>query len=93
MVESPPDEENPLNENSVRKLKQIAETYFHTISDVGMYSGAKDLKAITSLLEAGCKRNHIRCVLYLTIIIFSLKLFLFHILRHSISSFREQYIF
>lgn len=59
LVESPANEDSPLNENSVRKLLQIAEAFFDTIDDVNMNS-AKDLKSITSVLDASCKRNHIR---------------------------------
>ncbi|XP_031632964.1 autophagy-related protein 2 homolog B [Contarinia nasturtii] len=62
LVESPPNEHSPLNENSVRKLQQISETFFDTIEDVNMNS-AKDLKSIMSVLDFSCKRNHIRLVL------------------------------
>lgn len=58
-MESPANEESPLNENSVRKLQQIAEAFFETIDDVNINS-AKDLKSIISILDASCKRNHIR---------------------------------
>lgn len=59
LVESPANEDSPLNENSVRKMQQIAEAFFDTIDDVNMNS-AKDLKSIISVLDASCKRNHIR---------------------------------
>lgn len=52
-------EESALNENSVRKLQQIAEAFFDTVNDVNMNS-SKDLKSIISILDASCKRNHIR---------------------------------
>lgn len=52
-------EECPLNENSVRKLQQIVETFFDTVNDVNMNS-TKDLKSMISVLDASCKRNHIR---------------------------------
>lgn len=58
-MESPLNEDCPLNENSVRKLQIIAETFFDTIDDVNMNS-AKDLKSIVSVLDASCKLNHIR---------------------------------
>lgn len=58
-MESPINEDSPLNENSVKKLQQIADAFFDTIDDVNMNS-AKDLKSIISVLDASCKRNHIR---------------------------------
>lgn len=60
-MESPADEDSPLNENSVRKLQNIVEAFFDTIQDVNINS-TKDLKSIISLLDAGCKKNHIRYV-------------------------------
>lgn len=62
MLESPPDEESALNENSVRKLKQITEKFFETNRNIDTNAGAKDLKSLIALLDAGCKRNHIRYV-------------------------------
>lgn len=61
LVESPSNEDSPLNENSVRKLQQIVEAFFEKIDDVNINSG-KDLKSIISVLDASCKRNHIRYV-------------------------------
>lgn len=58
-MESPVNEDSPLNENSVKKLQQIAETFFDTLNDVNMNTG-KDLMSIISVLDASCKRNHIR---------------------------------
>lgn len=52
-----------MNENSVKKLKLISETFFNTIGDISMISGGKDLNKIISLLDAGCKKNHIRLIL------------------------------
>lgn len=59
LVESPPYEHSQLNENSVKNLQEISETFFDTIEDVNM-SSAKDLKSITSILDVSCKKNHIR---------------------------------
>lgn len=60
LVESPANEESPLNENSVRKLQQIAEAFFDKIDENVNINAAKDLKSIISVLDASCKRNHIR---------------------------------
>lgn len=57
------DEESPLSEDSLKKLKSISDTFFETIDDICVNSGAKDLNKIVSLLDKGCKKNHLRWVL------------------------------
>lgn len=60
LVESPANEESPLNENSVTKLQQIAEAFFKKIDENVNINSPKDLKSIITVLDASCKRNHIR---------------------------------
>lgn len=54
------DEESPLSEDSVKKLKSISEAFFKTIDDICVNSGAKDMNQIVSLLDKGCRKNHLR---------------------------------
>lgn len=63
MVESSSNEDSHLNKSSVEKLKQISETFFDTANDANMNASAKDLNKIISLLDAGCKKNHVRLII------------------------------
>lgn len=60
MESSSDDEESPLSEDSLKKLKLISDAFFETIDDISVNSGAKDLNKIISLLDKGCKKNHLR---------------------------------
>lgn len=54
------DEESPLSEDSVKKLKSVSDAFFETIDDICVNSGAKDSNKIAALLNKGCKKNHLR---------------------------------
>lgn len=68
LVESSSVEDNPLSEDSLKKLKHISDTFFETIDDISVNSGAKDLNKIITLLDSGCKKNHLRSVTIVVII-------------------------
>lgn len=60
MESSSDDGESPLNEDSLKKLKSISDAFFETVDDIAINSGAKDWNKIVSLLDKGCKKNHLR---------------------------------
>lgn len=59
LVESSLDD-SPLGEDSVKKLKQIADTYFDAVGDIGVDIGAKEMHQTGLLLDKGCSNNHLR---------------------------------
>lgn len=62
LVESSSNEDAPLSEKSVERLREISEIFFKATADIGQFSGAKDWTGVSSLLERGCKENNIRYV-------------------------------
>lgn len=59
---STPTDESPLAEVSVKKLKQISDSYFETVGDIEMEIGATELDQMGQLLARACKNNHLRYV-------------------------------
>lgn len=60
LVESSSNEDIPLSEKSVQRLSHMSTTFFERTANVAHYAAAKDWKGLTTLLENGCKENHIR---------------------------------
>lgn len=53
-------EESPLGEDSVKKMKEISDSYFATVGDIGGDIGAKEMHQTGLLLDKGCRNNHLR---------------------------------
>lgn len=62
LVESSLGDDSPLGEDSVKKLKQISDTYFNIVGDIGVDIGAKEMHQTGLLLDRGCNNNHLRYV-------------------------------
>lgn len=60
LVESSSNEDIPLSEKSVQRLSHMSRAFFERTANIAQYAGAKDWKGLTTLLENGCKENHIR---------------------------------
>lgn len=60
---SSPMDGSPLGEDSAMKLKEIAQTYFDTVGEIGGDMAAKQMHQTGLLLDKGCRNNHLRLIL------------------------------